>query len=650
MRGQRSAGRLRAALLLPVVAAVALVGWSVGPAYAEDGGIAHVESTGDGGVRILVDVPPGALVDVSGVRATVDGEQVSATAASTRSGSAVRRTTVLVIDTSRSMRHEGRFEAAKSAALTYLSAVPDDVEVGIVTFDSAVETQLEPTTDRVTARTVVEGLSLERDTLLYDGVIAAAEAAGHSGQRSLLLLSDGADVGSAATLDDAAAAVKDAGVRVHIVGLDLPEDQLAPLRSLAGAGKGEVITSSGAALAAAFAEQAEALADQVLVTAALPEDFAADVATVQVTLPAADGGEPVVARALAPVEAASTPGAPASPPAMAAPDDGWTAPGWLLWAGLAVLAAGLLTVAVLLVPAPPAPMTIADRVSAYSTRVAGLVEREQHKPPADPVLDQAKAAAAELLERNSALNERMMRRLAAAGSEFKPSEWLLLHIAAVLAGAVVGLLLGRGSIALGVVFMVLGFVSPPAYLRFKAGRRRRAFDTALPEVLQLLSGALSAGLSLAQAVDTVVREGPEPIASEFKRVLVEARIGVSIEDAFDGVADRFQSKDFRWAVMAIRIQRQVGGNLAELLSTVAGTMRERQYLRRHVRALSAEGRLSAIILCALPPVFALFLFATNREFLHPLVADLRGWLLLGFGVLWMSIGTFLMSRMVKVDA
>jgi tight adherence protein B len=409
-----------------------------------------------------------------------------------------------------------------------------------------------------------------------------------------------------------------------------------------------VITSSGSALAAAFAEQAEALADQVLVTAPLPSGFSADVATVEVTLPTSSGA-PLVARSLATIEAASTPGAAAPLPTIGNDDGGFTAPDWLLWVGVGVFAVGLLSVAVLLVPAKPAPMSIADRVTAYSTRVTGLEERAQ-KPQADPVLDQAKAAAAEILQRNSALNDRMTRRLTAAGSEFKPSEWLLLHVGAVLAGGVIGMLLGQGSIILGLLFMLVGAMLPPFYLRFMAGRRKRAFDAALPEVLQLLSGALSAGLSLAQAVDTVVREGPEPIASEFKRVLVEARIGVSIEDAFEGVARRFESKDFGWAVMAIRIQRQVGGNLAELLTTVAATMRERQYLRRHVRALSAEGRLSAIILCALPILFALFLFLTNREFLHPLVADLRGWILLGFGVLWMSIGTFLMSRMVRVEA
>ncbi|MBM7515379.1 type II secretion system F family protein [Nocardioides nitrophenolicus] len=642
-RMARGCARWTASLLLALLAV--LVG---APAYAVDGGIAHVESTGDG-IRILVDVPAGSRVELSGATASLDGTSLDATASSTTSGSAVKRTTVLAIDTSNSMRKQGRFEAAQQAATSYLDAVPDDVEVGIVTFDSTVDVALEPTTDRAAARAVVDGLSLQRNTLLYDGIIAATDLAGDTGQRAVLLLSDGADAGSAASIEDATAAIKDAGTRVNIVGLDLAENELTPLRTIAGAAKGEVITSTGPALAAAFAEQAEALADQVLVTAPLPSGFSARVATVEVSLPTSDG-EPVVARSLATIEAASTPGTAAPLPTIADPDGGgFTAPDWLLWVGVGVFAVGLVSVALLLVPPKPAPMSIADRVTAYSTRVAGVEERA-HKPQADPVLDQAKAAAAEILQRNSALNDRMTRRLGAAGSEFKPSEWLLLHVGAVVAGGVVGLLLGQGNLVVGLLFMLVGFALPPLYLRFMAGRRRRAFDAALPEVLQLLSGALSAGLSLAQAVDTVVREGPEPIASEFKRVLVEARIGVSIEDAFEGVAHRFQSKDFGWAVMAIRIQRQVGGNLAELLTTVAATMRERQYLRRHVRALSAEGRLSAVILCALPICFFLFLFLVNRPFLDPLIHDPRGWVLSGFGILWMSIGSFWMSRMVKVDA
>ena len=122
-----------------------------------------------------------------------------------------------------------------------------------------------------------------------------------------------------------------------------------------------------------------------------------------------------------------------------------------------------------------------------------------------------------------------------------------------------------------------------------------------------MSGSLAAGLSLTQSVDTIVREGSEPVASEFKRVLVETRLGVPLEIALEGVAERFESKDFDWVVMAINIQRQVGGNLAELLDTVAATMREREYLRRQVASLSAEGRLSAWVLSVLPPGFLLYL-------------------------------------------
>jgi tight adherence protein B len=164
-----------------------------------------------------------------------------------------------------------------------------------------------------------------------------------------------------------------------------------------------------------------------------------------------------------------------------------------------------------------------------------------------------------------------------------------------------------------------------------------------------MSGSLAAGLSLAQSVDTIVREGVEPISSEFKRVLVETRLGVNLEDALEGVAERFDSKDFGWVVMAIRIQRQVGGNLAELLDTVAATMREREYMRRQVAALAAEGKLSAWVLGGLPPAFLLYLLVTNRDYVMVLFTEPMGWLMLAGASLLLGVGVFWMSRMVKVE-
>jgi len=130
---------------------------------------------------------------------------------------------------------------------------------------------------------------------------------------------------------------------------------------------------------------------------------------------------------------------------------------------------------------------------------------------------------------------------------------------------------------------------------------------------------------------------------------VETRLGLSLETALQGVADRFQSNDFDWVVMAINIQRQVGGNLAELLNTVAGTIREREYMRRQVAALAAEGKLSAYVLGGLPPGFMLYLLVANREYVMVLFTRPLGLAMIGLGITILSVGVFWMSRIVKVE-
>ena len=162
----------------------------------------------------------------------------------------------------------------------------------------------------------------------------------------------------------------------------------------------------------------------------------------------------------------------------------------------------------------------------------------------------------------------------------------------LFSSSVVGLLIGGGNLVLGLIFMASA-PSARGSTSATGASAQEEFERALPDTLQLMSGSLAAGLSLAQSVDTIVREGTEPIAGEFRRCSSRPASVSSLETALQGVADRFQSKDFDWVVMAINIQRQVGGNLAELLNTVAATMREREYIRRQVAALAAEGKLSA---------------------------------------------------------
>ena len=189
------------------------------------------------------------------------------------------------------------------------------------------------------------------------------------------------------------------------------------------------------------------------------------------------------------------------------------------------------------------------------------------------------------------LESGLERKLDAAGVPLRPAEWLLIHVGIAIGVTILVYALTGASVVPAVIALILGFVGPFLYLVIKESRRLGAFLAQLPDTLQLIAGSLSAGYSLPQAVDAVVREGTNPIAGEFNRALVESRLGVPIEDALDGIAGRMKSEDFGWVVMAIRIQREVGGNLAEVLQTVSHTLRERERLRRQVQVLSAEGRL-----------------------------------------------------------
>lgn len=619
---------------------VTLIG---GPAQAADGAaITHVKPTAKG-LQVLVSVPQGTNVDLNGVTVEVDGKPADATAAMANDSGQIRRTTVLVMDTSNSMKGD-RFVAAQQAAKTFLDTVPDDVYVGITTFAADVTPALQPTLDREAARGVLEGLTLSKQTRLYDGVVAAAKMAGKDGQRSILVLSDGADT-SNTPLADATAAISDGGLLVDVVAIDQSGPALSSLQSLASAGDGDVISADPAALQAAFTEEADALARQLLVTVTVPSSVTAEEGNLVVSLPT--GGSTLTAEAFTTLVQPSTgDGDSTKSTAPARTFHGFALPPWTLYVAVGLVGLGLVVMFTGLVPKPEkTELSPDERVTKYTEVTTGIHQQDDAKEDA---LATAKFAAAQMLGHNKSLEARIAARLEAAGSDLKPAEWLLIHAGIMVLAGMVGLLLTK-SLIVGFIFTLLGIVLPWAFLGFKKGRRLKAFNTALPDTLQLMAGSLQAGLSLAQSVDTIVREGTEPITSEFKRVLVETRLGVSLEDALEGITERFESKDFAWVVMAIKIQRQVGGNLAELLNTVAGTIREREYMRRQVAALAAEGKLSAIVLGGLPPAFLMYLLLVNRDYVMPMFTSPMGWVMLGGAAILLSVGVFWMSRLVKVE-
>jgi tight adherence protein B len=226
-------------------------------------------------------------------------------------------------------------------------------------------------------------------------------------------------------------------------------------------------------------------------------------------------------------------------------------------------------------------------------------------------------------------------------------------------GRVVGLMLLTGivlAVAVGVLVVpwlgVLAFfISPIAVrmiLRNRADRLRRRFEDQLTDTLQLMASSLRAGNSLLSALDTLAEEAAQPTAREFVRASNEIRVGSDVGDALDAIAERMHSSDFAWVSQAVDIHREVGGNLAEVLDQVGATLRDRNQMRRQVQALSADGRLSAVVLIALPPAVTGLLAVINPQFLTPMFSTPIGWVLLAISAVLFIAGGLWIRRLVTM--
>ena len=236
-----------------------------------------------------------------------------------------------------------------------------------------------------------------------------------------------------------------------------------------------------------------------------------------------------------------------------------------------------------------------------------------------------------------------------ANLPWKPGEAIIAIIGIALLSMVLVTAITQ-SFIWGIVVASVVVIGALMFVNYVAARTRKKFENQLPDTLNLLATSLRAGYSLLQAIEAVGEEAPEPTRREFGRAMAEIRLGRPINDALGDIAERMASQDFEWAVLAIGIQREVGGNLAEVLQTTSETMVQSNRLRREMKALTAEGRISAIVLSILPIFLFVFINIINPGYMQPLLENTIGWLLLGGGLIFIGIGIFWMQRIVKVDA
>ena len=227
-----------------------------------------------------------------------------------------------------------------------------------------------------------------------------------------------------------------------------------------------------------------------------------------------------------------------------------------------------------------------------------------------------------------------------------PAEFVILTASGVLVAFLVGFLLGGPLV--GALFAPAGPIGGKVLLGLKESRRRRAFANQLDDTLQLLAGGLRAGHSLLRSIDAVSKEAESPTAEEFARVVNETRIGRDLNDALEQASQRMRSEDFGWVAQAIAIHREVGGDLSSVLDEVGNTIRERNQIRRQVAALSAEGKISAYILVALPFVVIVILLVTSTSYILKFVQSPMGFLMMGAATVMLIVGALWMKKVVSI--
>lgn len=585
-------------------------------------------------VAISVAVPEGTGEDVS---VTENGVAVEADIA-TFQETGERVEVVLVIDTSGSMQGQP-MTAAIAAAKQFIQNLPDNIEVGVVTFSDDPTVAQRITADHDAAFNAVSSLVARGETALYDGVRSAAGLFSSGTQHNIILLSDGGDTASSSTLRAAAKAAADKEAAVFAVGLKSGEFDSDALRTLARETEGGYAPAASADLTKIYEDFATQLSSQFVVTYKSATEGGSELSLVvnsealsdSALVRAPEIAAPVVPKPLPPVEQKDP---------------------------LLEGAAGLAAVLVLTFAAAFALFWMVTGRRARKARDRKLAKAMEADPQIryegrtdqglatwlpDPLVDVAERVAGK-----SDFAKNLDSQLERGGVKLKSGEFLAMSLLTAAVGALLGALILPKLIFI-VAFAGLGFFAPRAWLALTVHRRLSKMHGQIADILMIIASSLRAGHSFMQALDAVGKEIPEPGCSEFSRLVAEIRLGRPVDEAMNDLADRIASEDFRWAVLAVNIQRDVGGNLAEVLDTVAETIRERDNVRRQVKVLSAEGKMSIYILAGLPIALAAYMAIVNPDYLGLLWTTRIGLVMLSVAGSLMVLGILWMRKVVKID-
>jgi tight adherence protein B len=582
---------------------------------------------------ILTFQEPRGVLKNSEVTVTEDGKAVEGVAVQS-AAAANGIGTVLLIDTSNSMRNS--IASAMAAARAFTARNPGQ-PLSVVFFNAKPTVALPLTTDPdQVAKVLAKPPKLAEGTHIYDALAAAvAQVRGSAlGGARVVLLSDGDDVGSATSLDSALQQLEEQNIRVYTVGIEsgafVPDD----LEKIADETGGEYASAASPEdLTAVYEELGFRLGNEYLVSyrsAAAPDQ------DVDVSI-AVDGvAEPVSFSYQSPSTGTAGPYAPAFRDQLMQ--------SWVLLPLLVLLVIGLVFMAIRFFWNLRTNKALVARLGEFVTLPAEENAAERRKQ-----VDHVLAAAAGQKQRKRSFRwvEGFAEDVDVGQINHDPKRLLIF---AVLLGAVLGALVG---VLVGPLwFFVVAIGIPCAlnmYVRNQARRQRKEFGEQLPENLDVLASALRAGHSLASAMSVVADEAPEPSAREFTRVVTDEQLGIPLDEALEVTAKRMQNVDMDQVAVLALVQREAGGNTAEVLDQVIANIRARMDLRRMVTVLTAQGKFSSWIVAAVPVGLFIFIALINPQQLDPLFNQTIGQIFAVSAVVMVVLGFLIIRKIVTIE-
>ncbi len=289
--------------------------------------------------------------------------------------------------------------------------------------------------------------------------------------------------------------------------------------------------------------------------------------------------------------------------------------------------------------------SVEQRLQTFAgTGEVQIEEKKESKRRSTPIADSLNRA----LE-GRRVSENLSTQLARADLKLTVGEFLLVQVLAALGIGAAGYLLS-GTIVLGILAVVLGWFVPRWFVSYRQGARLHAFNDRLGDALNLMVNGLRSGYSVMQAMEAVSREMPPPIATEFSRIVQEVQIGIAFDQAMTNMLRRIKSDDLDLVVTAINVQREVGGNLAEILDVISFTIRERVRIKGEIRTLTAQGRYSGYVISLLPICLALLLFVINKPYVSRLfTSGWCGWAMVVCGLLMIGTGFIAIQKIVTIE-